>query len=124
VSGLFSVVFLQILFKYGGTTFEVHSGRTVSYEPLFVFIRRQKSEIYRRNRRFTKHLLSRRFLSFHDNARPHSAAATIEARRRLTFGFSQIPKLAPTDYHMFGSLKEALRGQRFASGDDKVKGAL
>ena len=76
-----------------------------------------------RRRRFIKILLSRGFLLFHDNARPYSAATAIEAMRRLIFGFSQIPDLAPTDYLMFGSLKGALRGQRFAS-DDKDKDAL
>jgi len=94
---------------------------------LFVFRRRQKSEIYRRSQRFAKNTevccLSRGFLSFHDNASPHSAAAVFEAMRRLIFGFSQTPELAPSDYHMLGSLKEALRGQRFAI-DDKVKDAV
>ena len=36
MSGLFSVVFLQILFKYGGTAFEVHSCGRAIYEP-FLF---------------------------------------------------------------------------------------
>ena len=39
------------------------------------------------------------------------------------FDISQTPDLAPLNYHMFGSLKESLRGQRFAS-DDKVKEAV
>jgi hypothetical protein len=109
MSGLSNVLFLQILFKYGGIAFEVHSCRRASYELLFVFRISKKSEIYRRSRRFTKSLLSRWVRSFHDNARPHSAAATIKAMRRLTLGFSQTPDSAPADCHMFGSLKEALR---------------
>jgi hypothetical protein len=68
-------------------------------------------------------LLSSEFLAFHDNACSLSAAAAIEAMRRLTFGFSQTAELSQSDYHMLGLLKEALHGQRFAS-DDKVKDAL
>jgi len=34
MSGVFSVVFLHILFKYDGTALELHSCRGASYEPL------------------------------------------------------------------------------------------
>jgi histone-lysine N-methyltransferase SETMAR len=33
------------------------------------------------------------------------------------------PDLAPSDFYLFGPLKEALRGKRF-SGDDDVKAAV
>ena len=33
------------------------------------------------------------------------------------------PDIAPSDYHMFGPLKEALHGRRFAS-EDEVKDAV
>jgi hypothetical protein len=33
------------------------------------------------------------------------------------------PDLAPSDFHMFGSLKEAVRGRRFSS-DEEVIGAV
>ena len=70
------------------------------------FRRRQKSEIYRRRRRFTKILLYRGVLSFQVNACTHSAAAIIKALRRLRLGFSQTPDLVPNDCHIFGSLKK------------------
>jgi hypothetical protein len=50
-------------------------------------------------------------------------AATSEAVRQLKFSPKippYSPDLAPLDYHMFGTLKEALRGRRFAI-DDEVK---
>jgi len=34
------------------------------------------------------------------------------------------PDLAPSDFHLFGPLKEALRGRRFSRGDDDVKAAV
>jgi hypothetical protein len=124
VSGLFSVVFLQILFKYGGTAFELHSRRRASNEPFFSEDVKNLKFIGEVNDSLKiQRFAVQGFLSFHDNARSHSAAAAIEATRRLTFGFSQTPELAPSDYRMLGSLKETLRGQRFAI-DDKVKDAV
>ena len=48
----------------------------------------------------------------HDNARPHTARVTVEKIR--TFGWETLPHLpyspdlAPSDYHLFGSVKEQL----------------
>jgi histone-lysine N-methyltransferase SETMAR len=51
----------------------------------------------------------------HDNARPHTAAAADETIRKLKcelFLHSAYgPDLAPSDYHIFGLLKDALRGR-------------
>jgi transposase len=48
-------------------------------------------------------------LLLHNNARPHSAAATVEAIRQLKFYLLlqplYNPELAPSDYHMFGPRK-------------------
>jgi hypothetical protein len=63
-----------------------------------------------------KGLLSVGFLLLHNNACPHSVAATVEAIRQLKF------ELLPP-IHMFGPLKEASHVRRFASGDD-VKDAM
>jgi histone-lysine N-methyltransferase SETMAR len=61
-----------------------------------------------------------------DNARPHATAATIETIQKLNFELlphpPYSPHLAPSDYHLFGSLKKALRGRRFGS-DEEVKQA-
>ncbi|XP_021930927.1 histone-lysine N-methyltransferase SETMAR-like [Zootermopsis nevadensis] len=63
----------------------------------------------------------------HDNARPHMAAATLDTIRRLRFQILQHPPyssdLAPSDYHVVGPLKDALRGRRFGN-DDEVEEAV
>jgi histone-lysine N-methyltransferase SETMAR len=71
-------------------------------------------------------LLSKTMLLHHDNARPHATAATIETIQKLNFELLPHPPcssdLEPSDYHLFGSLKKALRGRRF--GSDEVKQAV
>ena len=52
----------------------------------------------------------------HDNARPHTAAHnTAETLRKLKFEVMThppySPDLAPSDYHLFGPLRETLRDQ-------------
>jgi histone-lysine N-methyltransferase SETMAR len=57
----------------------------------------------------------------HDNARPHTSLCTQEAMAK--FGWTVLPHppcspdRAPSDFHLFGPLKDALRGTRFE--DDK-----
>ena len=64
----------------------------------------------------------RKVILQHDNARPHTARATVEKIR--TFGCEILPHppynpdLAPSDYHLFGSVKEQLSGQRFETLED------
>jgi len=59
----------------------------------------------------------------HDNARPHTAAAT---QNVITFGWEQFdhppynPDLAPSDFHLFLHLKSFLAGRQFHD-DDEVK---
>ena len=69
----------------------------------------------------------KKVLLHHDNARPHTAAARVETVQQLGYELLQyLPyslDLAPSDYHIFGPLKEALRGSRFAS-DEEVKKAV
>jgi len=70
-------------------------------------------------------MLSKKVLLHHDNARPHTAAATVGT---VQPGFEHhhapySPDLAPSDYHIFRPLKEALRGRRFNS-DEEVKAAV
>jgi histone-lysine N-methyltransferase SETMAR len=73
-------------------------------------------------------LLSKGVLLLHDNARPHTAAHAVENIQKLK---SEVlahppysPDLAPSDYyHLFGPLKEALRGRRFTS-DQEVTEAV
>ena len=61
-------------------------------------------------------------LLLHDNARPHTANRTWAAIEKL--GWTVLPHppyspdLAPSDFHLFGKLKESLRGNHYASIDD------
>ena len=72
-------------------------------------------------------LLSSGVLLLHENARPHTAIHTLQTLVKL--GFTVVehpaysPDLAPFDYHLFGPLKDALRGRRFPS-DEGVKEAV
>jgi len=72
-------------------------------------------------------MLSKKVLLHHDNACPHTAAATVETVQQLGFDHLQhppySPDLAPSNYRIFCPLKEALRGRRFAS-DKEVKEAV
>ena len=78
-----------------------------------------------RNKR--RGLLSEGVLLLHDNARPHTAAHTIQTLQKLHFEVLEhppySPDLAPSDYHLFGPLKDALRGRCFAT-DQQVKEAV
>ena len=53
----------------------------------------------------------------HDHTRPHTAAATEHAIRKM--GFEVLPHppyspdLAPSDYWLFGAMKKPLCGRRF-----------
>jgi histone-lysine N-methyltransferase SETMAR len=68
-------------------------------------------------------MLSRDVVMLHNNARPHTAAATQDLI--ATFGWKQIdhppysPDLAPSDFHVSLHLKTFLDGRRFH--DDVVK---
>ena len=57
----------------------------------------------------------------HDNARPHTAAHTMDTICALKFEVLKhppySPDLAPSDFHLFGPMKEHLQDQKFA--DDK-----
>jgi len=63
----------------------------------------------------------------HDNARPHTSAATRGAIQRLDFSVLPLPLyspyLAPSDFHLFPKLKEHLKGQHFGC-DEEVKSAV
>jgi hypothetical protein len=72
-------------------------------------------------------LLSKRVLLLHDNARLHTAAHTVDTLRALKYEVLKHPPysldLAPSDFHLFGPMKEHLRGQKFAD-DNEVTEAV
>ena len=64
-------------------------------------------------------LLSAGVLLQHDNARPHTARSTVATIQDLSFEClphpPYSPDLAPSDFHAFGPLKEAMGGKSFRS---------
>jgi len=71
--------------------------------------------------------LSKEILLLHDNARPHTTAHTLETLKQLKWEVMEhpaySPDLAPSDFHLFRPLKNALWGRRFPCDDD-VKAAV
>jgi hypothetical protein len=61
----------------------------------------------------------------HDNARPHTRLQTQEAIAK--FGWTALlhpphrPDLAPSDFHLFQPLKDALRGTRFEDDECVIR---
>jgi histone-lysine N-methyltransferase SETMAR len=73
--------------------------------------------------------LSEGILLLHDNACPYTAACTLETLRKLKREVMEYPAhspdVAPSDFHLFGPLKEALGGRRFRCDYDiKKRGAV
>jgi histone-lysine N-methyltransferase SETMAR len=68
--------------------------------------------------------VARGVLLHHDNARPHTVRATQERIQELQWEFLEhppySPDLSPSDFHLFGSLKNHLGGKRF-SDDEEVE---
>jgi histone-lysine N-methyltransferase SETMAR len=54
---------------------------------------------------------------------PHKAAHTFNTLQQLNWEVLEHPAhssdLAPSDFHLFGPLKNALRGRRFADDDER-----
>ena len=69
----------------------------------------------RRNKKFTIHM---------DNARVHTAAIVTDYM--AANGFARAPHppyspdLAPSDFYLFGALKERIRGQQFANSEQII----
>ena len=137
----------------GHSTSHLHQGRAASSDPYFVvwrcirgrnplntfstiqgstinsarysemLIGRLKPEI--RSKHWGQ--LSKGIVLLHDNAHPHTAASTVETLQKLNFEVlahpSYSPDLASWDYHLFGPLREVLRGRRFTS-DQELKEAM
>jgi len=61
----------------------------------------------------------------HDNARPHTSLRNQEAITK--FGWTVLPHppyspdLAPSVFHLFGPLKDALRGTRFEDDESVIR---
>ena len=71
--------------------------------------------------------VSRRPLFLQDNARVHTAKTTVTTTKKLKWQLlpqlPYSPDLAPSDFHVFGRLKEPLRGIRFKD-EKEIKKAV
>jgi histone-lysine N-methyltransferase SETMAR len=65
------------------------------------------------------------FLLQYDNARPHTSLETVEHIVNLGWTFVPhplySPDLVPSDFHLFGPMKDGLCGQHFPSNDAIVQ---
>jgi histone-lysine N-methyltransferase SETMAR len=72
-------------------------------------------------------LLSTGVLLQHDTARPHTAHSTVATIQDLSFECLPYPPyspdIAPSDFHVFGPLKEAMGGKSFRN-DEEVQQAV
>jgi len=61
----------------------------------------------------------------HDSARPHTSLRTQEAIAKFGSNVLLHPPhsrdLAPSDFHLFGPLKDALRGTRFEDDESVIR---
>ena len=82
-----------------------------------------RKKIRARIRRAIPQLEMKKVFLQHDNAQPHKSIKTREAI--TSFEWITVshppysPDLAPSDYHLFGTMKEELRGKHYT--DDEVK---
>jgi len=65
-----------------------------------------------------KKKLSKEILLLRDNARPHTAAHILETLKQLKWEAMEHSAysldLVPSDFHLFGQLKNALQGRQFS----------
>ena len=78
-----------------------------------------------RYRRVRANRNSGNMLILHDKARPHTSLRTQEAIAK--FGWTVLPHpphspdLTPSDFHLFGPLKDSLRGTRFEDDESVIR---
>jgi len=94
-------------------------GQTINSDLYIVTLTKLKARISRvRPEKKTTFLLQ------HDNARPHTSFKTVE--HTVNLGWTVLPHplysrdLAPSDFNLFGPMKDGLHGQHFPSNDTVV----
>ena len=98
-------------------------GTTINADVYIDNLRKLKARL----RRVRPYLDMSKVLLQHDNARSHTSLKTREVI--ASFGWTTVthppysPDLAPSDYHLFGPLKEGVRGKHFISNQE-VKNAV
>lgn len=97
----------------------LESGRTINSEYYSNLLRNDLRNALKNKRRGK---LSSIPLIQQDNARPHTAARTVDTIRQMGWILlphpPYSPDLAPSDFHLFSALKKPLRGKHFADEED------
>jgi len=117
---------LTFFWDYKGPILEHYMprGSTVTSATYSNLLRENLKPAIRQKRRG---LLTMGVRLLHDNVRPHTAAATVSTIEELRFECiphpPYSPNLAPSYFHDFGPLKDALSGTQFCE-DDEVRSAV
>ena len=97
----------------------LESGRTINSEYYSNLLRNDLRNALKNKRRGK---LSSIPLLQQDNARPHTAARTVDTIRQMGWILlphpPYSPDLAPSDFHLFSALKKPLRGKHFVDEED------
>jgi len=119
-------VMLTFFWDYNGPFLEhnMARGSTVTNATYSNFLRENLKPAIRQKRRG---FLTTGVCLLHDNAKPHTATATVLTIEELQFECiphpPYSPDLAPSDFHIFGPLNDALSGMQFRD-DDEVRSAV
>jgi len=97
----------------------LETGGTVNANRFCDTLRKLKTAI--KNRR--RGVLSKGIILLQDNARPHVAKVYKDLMQHFRWEVLHHPPplsldLSPCDFHVFGPLKEALKGRRFTDNDE------
>jgi len=112
---------LTFFWDYNGPISEHYMprGSTVTSATYSNLLRENLKPAIRQKRRG---LLTMGVCLLHENARPHTAAATVSTIEELRFECiphpPYSPDLAPSHFHVFGPLKDALSGTQFQDDNE------
>jgi histone-lysine N-methyltransferase SETMAR len=96
----------------------IHRSETINADRYIQILQKLRQAIRQRH----VGMLTRVVKLLHDDATPHTAGKTRETIEKIGWEIlkqpTHSPDLAPSDFHLFGKLKEHLSGKRFASDQE------
>jgi transposase len=92
----------------------IHRSKTINAESYIQILQKLRQAI--RQKRVG--MLTRVVKLFHDDATPHTTGKTRETIEKIGWKILKQPPHSPSDFHLFGKLKEHLSGKRFASDQE------
>jgi histone-lysine N-methyltransferase SETMAR len=96
----------------------IHKNETLNADHYIQTLQKLRQAIHRK----CAGMLARGVKLLHHNATPHTAGKTRETIEKMGWEILERPRhspdLAPSDFHLFGKLKEHLSGKRFASDQE------